>query len=210
MKNGRTKRQEQAAARREQLLKTAFQLFSERGYRDTSVRDIARTLGVTEGLLYHYFAGKADLFVAVLNEYAPPALFESIIATAANRPLAEVLQEIGQTFLTLIQQRRSFALTILAEAPTDPELGAMLGLFVRRISERLASLLKHYQVSGQIAPTVNIETAAQAFLGSLILHFLSTTIFSPADTAPTNNHEQEQTVRHLVHLFLRGLLPRSS
>lgn len=66
-----TKRQEQAMARREQLVWTALRLFSEKGYRGASVRDIARAAGVNEGLLYHYFSGKGDLFRAVLDEYAP-------------------------------------------------------------------------------------------------------------------------------------------
>ena len=62
-----TKRQEQAQARRRQLLETALPLFTEMGYRGATIRDIARAAGVNEALLYHYFKSKADLFRAVLD-----------------------------------------------------------------------------------------------------------------------------------------------
>lgn len=201
----RTKRQAQAADRREQLLRTAFQLFSERGYRGTSVRDIARTVGVTEGLLYHYFTSKVDLFTAVLTTYAPLGAFDLIIESAEDRPVGEVLREVGHAFLTVIRERRSFAVTILAEAPANPELGAILGTFVRHTCERLAGFLARHRATGQIDPTVNVETAAQTFLGGLFLCFLSEAVFAQVDASDS---QSERAVNNLVQFLLSGFTPR--
>lgn len=201
-----TRRQAQATDRREQLLKTAFDLFSEQGYRGTSIRSIARRIGVNEGLLYHYFTGKADLFAAVLTAYAPISTFDVIIEAPQGRSLGEVLREVGYRFLATIRERRAFAVAILTEAPTETELQAILNAFLQNVSKRTADLLMRYQEDGQIASTINVQSAAQAFLGSLVLHFLASAVFGQAGEVPES--ESEHTVKALVDVLLLGLLPR--
>lgn len=43
-------------------------MFAERGYMQTSIRDIARAASVTSGAVYGHFRNKADLLVAAINE----------------------------------------------------------------------------------------------------------------------------------------------
>ncbi len=52
------------------ILEAAMHLFWEKGYGSTSVADILARAGVNSGSLYHYFPGKQDLLVAVLDAYA--------------------------------------------------------------------------------------------------------------------------------------------
>jgi len=201
----RTKRQQQAADRREQLLKTAFQLFATRGYRGTSVRDIARGVGVTEGLLYHYFSSKAELFTAVLTSYAPLGIFDTLLETSEGRAVDEVLREVGLTFLTFVRERRTFVMTILSEAPADPELGTLLGIFVQRTSERLNEFLSRHQAANRINAGISIEAAVEAFLGGLFLHFLVEAIFARPDAT---DNELEAAVNSLVQCLLTGFSPQ--
>ena len=63
-----TSRQRQAAARREQILKTALKLFAAQGFDATSTRQIAREVGIAEGLIFHYFPTKASLLAAILED----------------------------------------------------------------------------------------------------------------------------------------------
>jgi AcrR family transcriptional regulator len=53
---------------RRALLDGALELFAEKGYFGTSLRDIARAVGVRESALYHYFSSKEALFQALLTE----------------------------------------------------------------------------------------------------------------------------------------------
>lgn len=48
-------------ARREQILNAATELFRERGFTNTSLEDIARTVGVSRGVLFYYFDGKREI-----------------------------------------------------------------------------------------------------------------------------------------------------
>ena len=63
-----TSRQRQAAARREQILKTALGLFAAQGFNATSTRQIAKEAGIAEGLIFHYFPTKASLLTAILED----------------------------------------------------------------------------------------------------------------------------------------------
>lgn len=54
--------------RRDQIVLAAAQLFVERGYSGTSMRNIADCVGMLPGSVYHYYPAKEDLFVAVHHE----------------------------------------------------------------------------------------------------------------------------------------------
>ena len=53
--------------RRDQILDAANALFAERGYEEVSVEDIARSAGITRGLVHHYFGGRTDVYLALLE-----------------------------------------------------------------------------------------------------------------------------------------------
>ncbi|MEJ7728041.1 MAG: TetR/AcrR family transcriptional regulator [Polyangiaceae bacterium] len=53
--------------RREDLLERGLELFTSRAYDEVSLEDFAAAAGVSKGLVYHYFPGKRDLYVATLR-----------------------------------------------------------------------------------------------------------------------------------------------
>ena len=55
------------AQRRDQILDAANVLFAERGYEDVSIEDIAGSSGVTRGLVHHYFGGRKDVYIALVE-----------------------------------------------------------------------------------------------------------------------------------------------
>lgn len=68
-KDESTLRKEQAEITRNKLLESARVLFSENGYKGTSVRSINRRVGLADGILYHYFpGGKKELFQTIVTE----------------------------------------------------------------------------------------------------------------------------------------------
>jgi AcrR family transcriptional regulator len=64
---GRTKAEQRLETRR-RLMTEARRLFARHGYAAVSLTEIARAASVTKGAVYHNFAGKADLFHAIVAE----------------------------------------------------------------------------------------------------------------------------------------------
>jgi AcrR family transcriptional regulator len=64
------------AGSREKLLRAAAELFSEKGFRDVSVREIAAHAGVNPALVGYYFRGKQALFNQVYRTHAAPVAQE--------------------------------------------------------------------------------------------------------------------------------------
>src|SRR6476620_4642839 len=53
--------------RRDQILDAANALFAERAYDQVSVEDIASAAGVTRGLVHHYFGGRKEAYIGLLE-----------------------------------------------------------------------------------------------------------------------------------------------
>ena len=56
--------------RKQEIIETAMRLFHEKGYEKTSIADIAKAIGVAQGLCYRYFPSKEALFDCTIDQYA--------------------------------------------------------------------------------------------------------------------------------------------
>lgn len=86
----------QVMQRRDEVIAAAEQLFSEKGYEATSVRDIAESLGIKAGSLYTHIETKEDL------------LWE-ILTAAANRFFDEVAPVLTSDLVTTQKLRRAIS-----------------------------------------------------------------------------------------------------
>src|SRR2546423_14729896 len=69
-------------SRREELLALAARLFAERGFRATTVRDIADAAGILSGSLYHHFDSKESMVDEILTGFQEELFgrYEEIVA----------------------------------------------------------------------------------------------------------------------------------
>ena len=68
------KRQENKKATQERILKAALDLFSTRGFYETTTRQISRKAGVAEGTLFNYFRSKEDLALYFFEQEVQKAI----------------------------------------------------------------------------------------------------------------------------------------
>lgn len=72
------------------ILVAARELFAQRGFQATTVRDVAASAGVNAALVHHYFGTKQGLFVAALNLPLDPAeVIEALLASGPRELFAE-------------------------------------------------------------------------------------------------------------------------
>ena len=71
---------------KERLLETAIDMFAEKGYAGTSVREIVEQAGVSKPVLYYYFKSKEGLFLAILEmaENLQKELLARVLESAGN------------------------------------------------------------------------------------------------------------------------------
>ncbi|MET9338505.1 helix-turn-helix domain-containing protein [Nonomuraea sp. NPDC003804] len=106
------------AARREQILDAARDLFSIKGYRGASLRDVAAQVGLTPAGVLHYFPSKEALLAAVLQQRDDTDIpwFETTWAQAGS--FREATRELMARNMAAAGVMRLFV-TLSAEA-VDP------------------------------------------------------------------------------------------
>jgi AcrR family transcriptional regulator len=82
---GRTQEQ-RSAATRQALVAAARRLWAERGYAEVGTPEIAAAAGVTRGAMYHQFADKAALFLAVMEAVEQDVVSRLAAGVAASGP----------------------------------------------------------------------------------------------------------------------------
>lgn len=66
--------QERYDRRRETMVYAAAKVFAERGYDQTTMQDLASSMGLATGALYHYFGGKEQLLIKICDQLVEPLL----------------------------------------------------------------------------------------------------------------------------------------
>lgn len=135
-----TARQRQAIESRHRLMSAAEELFSERGYQETTVQDICSRAGLSVGVFYHYFSSKQDALLAILHSKTDE-LMELIDAESTAKTHIEALLEVFG-YVCRQQISGSFATVCSAFTPSpskriglDPSLYNFVYNIVRSAQE---------------------------------------------------------------------------
>jgi AcrR family transcriptional regulator len=111
------------------LLDAARQVFTERGFSESSIADIVQRAGSSVGSLYHHFGGKSELFTALWEEHQLGQEKAASAAVAAARAAGvtdpfELFSAGARAFLEGSWQRRDLAL-LFSSGDAPPGFEAM-------------------------------------------------------------------------------------
>jgi AcrR family transcriptional regulator len=124
-RSARAERRDARAA----LLRAAAAVFSERGFRDASVDDIAHRAGYSKGAIYWHFESKDDLFFALLEERLERPTREMIELLESAPPEQDMGPEASRRFVELLESERELLLLqqeYWSQAVRDPKLRALM------------------------------------------------------------------------------------
>jgi AcrR family transcriptional regulator len=139
---------ERSAATQQALLKAARALWGERGFAAVGTPEIAKAAGVTRGAMYHQFADKTTLFVAVLEsveEDVMGRLGEAVIAATPSSP-ADALHVAADAWLEIATEPEIRQLLLLDATSVlgwagfrDISLRFSLGMTEKLLAEMVAA-----------------------------------------------------------------------
>jgi AcrR family transcriptional regulator len=144
-------RAEQQAQTRARLIQAAARVFARRGFQSASVQEIAEEAGYSHGAVYSNFDGKADLFLAVFEDYMAQRvreLAETQVGLPEDAPLEVRARVLADQWMDrLARDRDSFVLHIefLAHAGRDLELARRFGSRSAAMREALSRYIADYQ-----------------------------------------------------------------
>src|SRR5277367_4290800 len=128
-----------AGQRRRQLVAVALELFAQRGYRSTTMDDIAEAAGVTKPLVYHHFSSKRALYLELVNSIAQELLLAVRSGvTQAEGPRQQVEMGFAAYFRLVISREAEFRLLYGRDHADDKELG----LALRTVEDAIAAAIE--------------------------------------------------------------------
>lgn len=177
------------AAKRQQIIAAALQVFSEKGYHKAKIEEIAQAAQVGKGTVYEYFRSKEQLFQEMLREGM--ASFDASLDNALKQEhsVKDKLKVMVRLCIRLGQNYRPLArMALLEGAVIEESLREwMLNLYRSRVSV-IERVVREGIDSGEIRP-INPKLFAGLFYTALgVLH-------SPfrADILPGDWVEEEET-----------------
>jgi AcrR family transcriptional regulator len=131
-----------AEQRREQLFAVALELFAHRGYRSTTMDDIAEAAGVTKPLVYQHFSSKRALYLELVDSIAQELLIAVRGAVMrAEGPRQQVEMGFAAYFKLVINREAEFRLLYGRDHADDKELGRALRMVEDAIAEAIDPLI---------------------------------------------------------------------
>ena len=121
--------------RRRQLLEQGADLFTRHPYDELSMNRIAKELGISKALLYHYFPGKQAYFEATLGAWA-----EELRARTEPDPELPPLEQLTASlgaFLELIEENAGAYRNLMDNATSVPEVRDLVSEVRGRTAERV-------------------------------------------------------------------------
>src|SRR5262245_8316205 len=100
-----------ASSRRDELLAIAAGLFAEKGFKNTTVRDIADAAGILSGSLYHHFDSKESMVDEILRTFQDELFgqYDEILDSDLD-PLAKLEQAVLVSFEAIDEHRDAVAI----------------------------------------------------------------------------------------------------
>ena len=188
---------------RNTILRTAQQLFMEHGYRAVSTRQIADGCGLTQPALYHHFADKQDLYVAVMKESLSEtqAALERILRR--NESVQERMKRIARYLLSNSERDHTMMMHDIQQELSVTSRAVLNEAFQAGIITSIRSLIEEGIRQGVLLDAqksgIDATTATYLFM-SMLSQFLQ-----HSDAIQRDVLERERAEEVAVQLLFHGM-----
>ena len=197
--------------RRAQILQTAVDLFSKRGFRGTTTKEIAVAAGVSEAIIFRHFSSKDELWGAILDAKAcidplhryPWEGNEKLREAMNRKDDFTVFYELAVKALNKHQADESFMRLLFYSALEEHDLAEnFFGDFIEKIYEFIGSYIKTRQADGAMRE-IDPKIAVRAFLGMIIQHSLNNILWDKKRVLLDISNEE--AAKNFTEILLDGV-----
>lgn len=160
-------REHVASLKRERIVDAATDLFYDKGFRNTTLDDVAERLGTTKPVLYTSFASKTELLAEICTRGVASALDEIEQAMAQGRPPRETLEYFVPRYVNaIIRAQKHIAINIREEKNLEPADAERLAELRHRFIACVEDMLRAGRDAGEI-DVADPRIAAFAIVGAV-------------------------------------------
>ncbi len=164
--NTPARRRLSAADRRAAILESALEVFSENGFSEASLDDVAARGGISKALIYEHFSSKRELQVVLLDTYLHK-LIEAIVGAVSAADEDEERLRAGIDAFLIFASEHPAVLRLLTRNVSDPVAGETIDRLREEAASTIASIMA--QTAPELEPgDLDLETTV-----AIIAHLMA-------------------------------------
>jgi AcrR family transcriptional regulator len=190
---------DETSTRRQELLAIAAQLFAERGFKNTTVRDIADAAGILSGSLYHHFDSKESIVDELLDTFQQSLWQQYDAIETSDLSPRQKLEAVVRISFDAIDQHHSEVAIFQTDAAYLATFERFAYLEERNIRFRnlWTGLLTEGVAAGELRSDLNVE---------LVYRFLRDTVWVAVRWyRPGGDLSPAQVADQYLHVLLDGI-----
>jgi AcrR family transcriptional regulator len=152
----------------DRILKKALELFSEKGYDATSVREICEAAAITKPTLYYFYGSKEGVYRAIVDGALGRFQAEMIRALSGSDSLRDRLVRMARAYVEATRREPDLARFVMALIHNSPRSAPATDLvgFYQGILDALADALDTAVANGELRPG-RTDVRLLVFMGAL-------------------------------------------
>jgi AcrR family transcriptional regulator len=167
---GRPAGESKAAATRARIVRTAREIYRQRGYHSTTLQEVADRAGVTRPVISTYFSGKRGLYRATIKaaylDMLLPAVRRAVQETTLRRQLS-VFLDVAASAGASDQSAAEFLFTSVVECQARPELGDSEYDPLTTIRQFLTRAVSDAVERGELCPDTQVGPLVELLIATL-------------------------------------------
>jgi TetR/AcrR family transcriptional regulator, cholesterol catabolism regulator len=155
--------------RRERLLAAAAEVFKDKGLEATSINDIAERMGSDRASVYYYFAGKQEIFLALVRQAVEEIVVASEAIAASGGPAAGRLERLVQSQLEAYERHYPFIhLYIQEDMNRVPGDGTAAGEELKQLGQRYEAAIERITRDGVASGEFRLDLDARLVMFAIL------------------------------------------
>jgi TetR/AcrR family fatty acid metabolism transcriptional regulator len=156
------------AAKRERILRAAIRIFSQKGYFNSKISEIARLAGVADGTIYLYFKNKDDLLISLFEEKMGEVVADVRARISDGSGALSRLQIFIRNHMDLLTREAGLIEVIQVELrQSNKFMKEYVPVKFLEYLDVISGILEDGKREGVIRPDLNVTLARRAIFGAL-------------------------------------------